>query len=84
MKNANRSARISVKLVSKAGVGTIAAGVAKALRMSSSSAATMAERARRRKQVLNIRVFRGSLVLRSSPNADAERFTGSRGIGNGR
>lgn len=30
LKNANRSARISVKLVSKAGVGTIAAGVAKA------------------------------------------------------
>ncbi|MDO4314809.1 MAG: glutamate synthase large subunit [Oscillospiraceae bacterium] len=30
MKNANRSARISVKLVSEAGVGTIAAGVAKA------------------------------------------------------
>lgn len=30
MKNANRDARISVKLVSKAGVGTIAAGVAKA------------------------------------------------------
>ncbi|WP_052586075.1 glutamate synthase large subunit [Bacillus velezensis] len=29
LKNANRSARISVKLVSKAGVGTIAAGVAK-------------------------------------------------------
>ncbi|MGJ7919884.1 glutamate synthase large subunit [Neobacillus sp. LXY-4] len=29
MKNANRAARISVKLVSKAGVGTIAAGVAK-------------------------------------------------------
>ncbi|NMD69149.1 glutamate synthase large subunit [Bacillus sp. DNRA2] len=29
MKNANRDARISVKLVSKAGVGTIAAGVAK-------------------------------------------------------
>ncbi|MDQ7949062.1 MAG: glutamate synthase-related protein, partial [Pedobacter sp.] len=30
LKNANRSARINVKLVSKAGVGTIAAGVAKA------------------------------------------------------
>ncbi|MCR6719758.1 MAG: glutamate synthase-related protein [Chitinophagaceae bacterium] len=30
LKNANRQARISVKLVSKAGVGTIAAGVAKA------------------------------------------------------
>jgi glutamate synthase (NADPH/NADH) large chain len=30
LKNANRSARISVKLVSKAGVGTIAAGVVKA------------------------------------------------------
>jgi glutamate synthase (NADPH) large chain len=30
LKNANREARISVKLVSKAGVGTIAAGVAKA------------------------------------------------------
>ncbi|GAA4300467.1 glutamate synthase large subunit [Compostibacter hankyongensis] len=30
LKNANRRARISVKLVSKAGVGTIAAGVAKA------------------------------------------------------
>ncbi|MFD1630464.1 glutamate synthase large subunit [Pseudopedobacter beijingensis] len=30
MKNANRNARINVKLVSKAGVGTIAAGVAKA------------------------------------------------------
>ena len=30
MKNANRDARISVKLVSEAGVGTIAAGVAKA------------------------------------------------------
>ena len=30
MKNANRNARISVKLVSEAGVGTIAAGVAKA------------------------------------------------------
>lgn len=30
MKNANRNARISVKLVSKAGVGTIAAGVTKA------------------------------------------------------
>ncbi|MEY4661126.1 MAG: glutamate synthase large subunit, partial [Bacteroidota bacterium] len=30
LKNANRAARISVKLVSKAGVGTIAAGVAKA------------------------------------------------------
>jgi glutamate synthase (NADPH/NADH) large chain len=30
LKNANRGARISVKLVSKAGVGTIAAGVAKA------------------------------------------------------
>lgn len=30
LKNANRMARISVKLVSKAGVGTIAAGVAKA------------------------------------------------------
>ena len=30
LKNANRTARISVKLVSKAGVGTIAAGVAKA------------------------------------------------------
>ena len=30
MKNANRAARINVKLVSKAGVGTIAAGVAKA------------------------------------------------------
>ncbi|MBR1689922.1 MAG: glutamate synthase large subunit [Oscillibacter sp.] len=30
MKNANRQARISVKLVSEAGVGTIAAGVAKA------------------------------------------------------
>ena len=29
LKNANRDARISVKLVSKAGVGTIAAGVAK-------------------------------------------------------
>ncbi|WP_051271544.1 glutamate synthase large subunit [Shimazuella kribbensis] len=31
LKNANRHARISVKLVAKAGVGTIAAGVAKAL-----------------------------------------------------
>ena len=30
LKNANRQARISVKLVSKAGVGTIAAGVVKA------------------------------------------------------
>src|SRR5690606_35267397 len=30
LKNANREARISVKLVSEAGVGTIAAGVAKA------------------------------------------------------
>src|ERR1019366_4389443 len=30
LKNANRNARISVKLVAKAGVGTIAAGVAKA------------------------------------------------------
>ena len=30
LKNANRNARISVKLVSEAGVGTIAAGVAKA------------------------------------------------------
>nr|WP_325298678.1 glutamate synthase large subunit [uncultured Dysosmobacter sp.] len=30
MKNANRNARVSVKLVSEAGVGTIAAGVAKA------------------------------------------------------
>ena len=30
LKNANRAARINVKLVSKAGVGTIAAGVAKA------------------------------------------------------
>src|SRR5207245_10054516 len=30
LKNANREARINVKLVSKAGVGTIAAGVAKA------------------------------------------------------
>ena len=30
LKNANRDARVSVKLVSKAGVGTIAAGVAKA------------------------------------------------------
>ncbi|HET9824534.1 MAG TPA: glutamate synthase-related protein, partial [Chitinophagaceae bacterium] len=30
LKNANRNARINVKLVSKAGVGTIAAGVAKA------------------------------------------------------
>ena len=30
LKNANRFARISVKLVSEAGVGTIAAGVAKA------------------------------------------------------
>jgi glutamate synthase (NADPH/NADH) large chain len=30
LKNSNRNARISVKLVSKAGVGTIAAGVAKA------------------------------------------------------
>jgi glutamate synthase (NADPH/NADH) large chain len=30
LKNANRAARVSVKLVSKAGVGTIAAGVAKA------------------------------------------------------
>jgi len=30
LKNANRAARLSVKLVSKAGVGTIAAGVAKA------------------------------------------------------
>lgn len=29
LKNANRYARISVKLVAKAGVGTIAAGVAK-------------------------------------------------------
>jgi glutamate synthase domain-containing protein 2/glutamate synthase domain-containing protein 1/glutamate synthase domain-containing protein 3 len=31
LKNANRDARISVKLVAKAGVGTIAAGVAKAM-----------------------------------------------------
>ena len=30
LKNANRNARISVKLVSEAGVGTVAAGVAKA------------------------------------------------------
>ena len=30
LKNANQNARISVKLVSEAGVGTIAAGVAKA------------------------------------------------------
>ena len=30
LKNANRAARINVKLVSKAGVGTIAAGVTKA------------------------------------------------------
>ena len=30
MKNANRKARINVKLVSEVGVGTIAAGVAKA------------------------------------------------------
>jgi glutamate synthase (ferredoxin) len=30
LKNANRSARVSVKLVSEVGVGTIAAGVAKA------------------------------------------------------
>ncbi len=30
LKNANRDARISVKLVSEAGVGTVAAGVAKA------------------------------------------------------
>ena len=30
LKNANKDARISVKLVSEAGVGTVAAGVAKA------------------------------------------------------
>ena len=30
LKNANKNARISVKLVSEAGVGTIASGVAKA------------------------------------------------------
>lgn len=30
LKNANKYARISVKLVSEAGVGTVAAGVAKA------------------------------------------------------
>ena len=30
MKNSNKDARISVKLVSEAGVGTVAAGVAKA------------------------------------------------------
>ena len=34
LKNANPAARISVKLVSEVGVGTIAAGVAKALRRS--------------------------------------------------
>jgi glutamate synthase (ferredoxin) len=33
LKNANREARINVKLVSEVGVGTIAAGVAKAKRM---------------------------------------------------
>ena len=32
LKNANKEARISVKLVSEAGVGTVAAGVAKAKR----------------------------------------------------
>jgi glutamate synthase (NADPH/NADH) large chain len=48
LKNANPAARIHVKLVSQVGVGTVAAGVAKATPTSCSSRATTAARAPRR------------------------------------
>ena len=48
LKNVNPQARISVKLVSESGVGTVAAGVAKAHAESSLSAVTMAAPALRR------------------------------------
>ena len=48
LKNANSQASISVKLVSEVGVGTVAAGVAKARPITSRSPATTAGRAHRR------------------------------------
>ena len=64
LKNANRDARITVKLVSEAGVGTVAAGVAKAgaqvVLISGYDGGTGAAPSARS----TMRDFRGSLVLR--------------------
>ncbi len=64
LKNANHHARISVKLVSEIGVGTIAAGSPKAMPMWSSSAAMMAARAHRRRRASSTPDCLGSLAWR--------------------
>lgn len=63
LKNANRDARISVKLVAKAGVGTIEPESPKRRPMSSSSAAMTGALEHHRKQVLSIPASHGSLDL---------------------
>ena len=63
LKNANRDARISVKLVSKAGVGTIAAGVAKGTADVIVISGYDGGQEHHRKQVLNIPACHGSLDL---------------------
>ena len=59
LKNANRDARISVKLVAEVGVGTVAAGVAKGRPTWCSFAATTEEPAHRRCRPLNTPAFHG-------------------------
>ena len=66
-KNANKNARISVKLVSESGVGTIAAGVAKAGHRLSLYPALKEVRAPRREAPFIRRGFRG--------NSDLQRRT---------
>lgn len=64
LKSANPHAKISVKLVAKAGVGTIAAGVAKGLADTILISTMTEEQVPLRKQALNMRVFLGKSVLR--------------------
>ena len=63
LKNANRDARISVKLVSEAGVGTVAAGVAKAGAQECLSQATTEEQEPHLAAQSTMRDFHGSLDL---------------------
>jgi len=60
LKNSNPAARVSVKLVSEVGVGTIAAGVAKARPTTSSSPVTVAARALRHSRPSNTPACRGN------------------------
>ncbi len=64
LKQVNPEALVSVKLVAEPGVGTIAAGVAKAYATSSPSRATTVARARARSPRSSTRVRRSSWVWR--------------------